>query len=424
MLSSINGLKNLTKSIFILLIISLIVISCDEQIKRSDKITANSDEKIFEQTLVKQLVNTLQNLPVEERSFVVSEFLTKNPTSPIFDGNEIVTLFWYGRAECVSVLGDMKYAWSASDTMNNVNCGDSIFFYKSYKLPADTRIDYLLKIDTILIVDPRNDATTPSGFGTHSQISMPLFKVDKIRAYNVNVSHGSLDTLTLTSSAMPFNPRKIIVYKHAGYDSFTPLPVLYVNDGYKALEYCQFTNVIDNLIAEKKIKPIVVVFIKYEEGDSDYFLNRTDEYVKFLTGELIPFIDEKYKTSRTANDRAVSGISAGGSISLLTAITHPEYFSMAAGQSSTITENLFDVVENINFKNEEAGKLKLYLDVGRYDLLSGAIDQSSFLYLNQMLDKKLTAKNVDHHFKIYNDGHQWANWRERIDDILIYFFGL
>jgi enterochelin esterase-like enzyme len=29
---------------------------------------------------------------------------------------------------------------------------------------------------------------------------------------------------------------------------------------------------------------------------------------------------------------------------------------------------------------------------------------------------------INHSFKIFNDGHEWANWRERIDEILIYFF--
>ncbi|MBK8662966.1 MAG: hypothetical protein IPN18_14705 [Ignavibacteriales bacterium] len=47
----------------------------------------------------------------------------------------------------------------------------------------------------------------------------------------------------------------------------------------------------------------------------------------------------------------------------------------------------------------------------------------SFLNSNELLDKKFSELNIEHKFNIFNDGHQWANWRERTDDILIYFFG-
>lgn len=423
-LPSIFSPSKIKNIISIVVIFLFAVTACNDKEKQPGVISTSIDEKIFEKTKIKQLVNKLLNVPIPERYHLVSEFIKVNPVTPIFDGNEVVSLYWFGKTKSVSVTGDIRYAWSAADRMNYVLCGDSTFFYKTYKLPSDTRIDYLLNIDTVLTIDPRNAVTTPSGFGIHSQLSMPLFNPDKIRELNSDVPNGSLDALTLNSKIMPNNPRQIKVYKPAGYDSLTQLASLYVNDGYKALDYCQFVNVLDNLIAEKKIKPIIVVFIKYEEDDSDYFLNITDDYEYFLTKELVPFIERQYKTSQKPGDRGISGISAGGSISLLTAITQSNYFTKAAGQSSTITENLLNAVDNIKTHNKETENLKLYFDVGRYDLLSGAVDQLSFLYLNQMLNKKLNAANVNHHFKIYNDGHQWANWRERTDDILIYLFGL
>lgn len=42
----------------------------------------------------------------------------------------------------------------------------------------------------------------------------------------------------------------------------------------------------------------------------------------------------------------------------------------------------------------------------------------SFLSSNQLLGKKLAEAKIDHKFNVFNDGHQWANWRERTDDIL------
>jgi enterochelin esterase family protein len=214
------------------------------------------------------------------------------------------------------------------------------------------------------------------------------------------------------------------IYKPANYDSLFSLPTLYVNDGFKAIEYNSYINVLDNLIVDKKIKPVLVVFVDFVEGDQNLFLNKTDEYFKSVCDELVPLIDANYKTSQHAKDRVLTGISAGGHISLLTTLKRPDVFLNAAGQSATITEELLESIKNISKSNQNIKGFKLYFDVGRYDLVQGGINNHPFLYSNQLLSKEMKKAGVSHLFKVFNDGHQWANWRERVDEILIYFFGI
>jgi enterochelin esterase-like enzyme len=368
-----------------------------------------------------KFVKEMEALEPENRSILINRLINLHPVTPVIEDSSLAILYWYGKAETLLINGDIQNAWSSPDTMNKISCGDSSFFYKIYSLPPEARLDYLLIVDGKEILDPRNKFKTPSGYGEHSQLAMPMFKSDSVLLFNKNILCGSLDTLVVHTKNLSGGKRNLIIYKPFNYASSNEFPVMYVNDGYKALSFSSYKNVLDNLIADKKIKPILSVFIKFEEGDQDYFLNSTGKYISFLCDELVPFIDSKFKTSRLSENRTVSGISAGGNISLLTPIIRPDVFSKGAGQSSTVTDELLEQVSNLSstgkYKNH-----KFYFDVGIYDLNYGSSNVTSFFDLNQSLLKEFNNK-IDHRFQTLIDGHQWANWRERADEILIYFFG-
>ena len=378
-------------------------------------------EQLEKSNFVK-FVSELNLLPEDQRRNYLQSFLISYSNSPIIEDSSLAIFYWHGNAKSVLINGDIQLGWTDPDTMNQITCGYEDFFYKIYSLPADARVDYQLIIDDSTITDPRNPVVTPSGFGLHSQCAMPLFEAKTIREYRNNIQHGKIDTLLFKANKTLMSPRMLKVYKPATYDSIFSLPTLYVNDGFKAIEYNSYINVLDNLIADKNIQPIIVVFIDFIEGDQNLFLNKTDEYFKSVCDELVPLIDGNYKTSQLAKDRVLAGISASGHISLLTALKRSDVFLNAAGQSSTMTEELFETIKNISKTNSNKKELKLYFDVGRYDLVNGTINNYSFLYANQLLDKEMKKAGLSHTFKIVNDGHQWANWRERVDKILIYFF--
>ena len=380
--------------------------------------------KQLEKSSFVKIVSELNLLPEDQRKNYLKSFLVSYPNSPIIEDSSLAIFYWYGSANTVLINGDIQFGWTVPDTMSKISCGYDNFFYKVYALPADARIDYQLIVDDSTITDPRNPVVTPSGFGLHSQCAMPLFETKTVREYRNNIQHGTIDTLWFKSRQTSILPRMLKIYKPANYDSLFSLPTLYVNDGFKAIEYNSYINVVDNLIADKKIKPVLIVFMDFIEGDQNIFLNKTDEYFKSVCDVLVPLIDANYKTSKQAKDRVLTGISAGGHISLLTTFKRPDVFLNAAGQSSTITEELLESIKNISKSNQNKKEFKLYFDVGRYDLVNGTINNYSFLYANQLLDKEMKKAEINHTFKVFNDGHQWANWRERVDEILIYFFGI
>ncbi len=408
--------------LFVYVIIFMLAFGCkDSQSPTFISSTTPTKAQLEKNTFMK-IISELTSLPEDRRKNYLQDFLLHYLKSPIIEDSSTAVFYWYGNANSVLINGDIQAGWTKPDTMESIACGDEKLFYKIYSLPADTRVDYQFIVDGNTITDSRNPIITPSGFGDHSQCAMPMFKSKNVLMYRDEILHGTIDSLFFVSKHKSMLPRSLKVYKPVNYDSLSSLPTLYVNDGFKAFDFCSYKNVLDNLIAENKIKPILVVFVDFVEGDQDYFLNKTNEYFTAICSELVPFIDVKYKTSKQAKDRVLAGISAGAHISLLTALKRSDVFLNAAGQSPTTTEELFDALDSDYLNKHTNKELNLYFEVGRFDLIDGGINNYSYLYANQLLYKKIKKAGINHIFNVFNDGHQWASWRERVDEILIYFF--
>ena len=90
------------------------------------------------------------------------------------------------------------------------------------------------------------------------------------------------------------------------------MPVLYVLDGLEAIENISYKNVLDNLIASKKIEPVVVIFIPPAERHTEYYGIKQLAFMNALCDEYVPLIDRTFKTAAKANKRGIAGISSGG----------------------------------------------------------------------------------------------------------------
>lgn len=364
----------------------------------------------------------LKLLSVDKRPAAVKEYLDAARTTPIVENNSDVHFVWYGRATTVILNGDLQRGWTVPDTMESVPCGDFTFFYRSYIVPPDTRVDYQFNVDGKYGTDPRNPKITPSGYGPHSELAMPAFVSNPILKYRPDGPHGTLDSLVWKSRDDTLRPRVVRIYKPFAYETLNALPTLYVHDGDDALEFEHFTTILDNLIADKTIKPLVAIFIPPVEREKEYVGWKDREFATMLCDELVPIIDRTYHTSGNPRDRAMMGISNGGHISLATVLKRPDVFLNAAGQSSTITLQLLEILDCAASHRSSHEPFRIYTDVGTYDLDYPGADKS-FLSANREFGADLTRDGIDHVYREVNDGHEWANWRERTEDILKLFFG-
>lgn len=376
------------------------------------------------------LIQRLEQLPEERRQPMIERYLNTQRSSPIIENDSTVHFVLYGAADTVYVNGNLQH-WNKPELLQRLPCGPFTFFYKTFVIPPDSRIDYLLTVDGKPMLDPQNLRVTPSGYGDHSELRMPKFSSSPYLQKRDFVPRGAVDSLApALKIPTPLNHysvslRPIKVYRPPGYDTLAHLPSMYVHDGFEAITFAHMTVILDNLIAEKKIPPVIAVFIPPVERQEEYVTKKRDPYIKYLCDVLVPIVDEYYRTERSSLKRGIMGMSNGGHISLITALQRPDIFQNAGGQSSTITPYLTETVQRQYDANRISPRLKIYLDCGRYDIKTDSrwFGKFDFLESNRNFSNLLASMRIPHYYKEVNDGHEWASWRERIPEMLIYFFG-
>lgn len=374
-------------------------------------------------------VNRLEKSPVAERPARVAEFFTRHAVMPLIENDSTVDFIYYGQADTLLLNGNIQ-RWSRPDTMERIDCGGLSFFYRTYMLPPDARFDYQLIVDGRYQLDPRNTNVTPSGYGAHSELRMPAFHPTPYIVKHDSIPHGTIDEYPLRT-LIPFPlsrymlaGRVVKVYLPPEYDALSHLPTMYVHDGDEMINYALLPTIIDNMIADKKIVPIIAVFIPPVDRGREYVGDQSKAFISMICDELVPGIDKKYKTSHDPHDRAMMGISAGGSIALDAVFSRLDVFHNVAGQSSFITSSLLDLTGTRAYEGKLTPEIKIYLDCGLYDIRQpssewGFID---LLQLNRNFSRLLSSLHVPHYYREVNDGHEWASWRQRMPDILSFFF--
>ncbi len=360
--------------------------------------------------------------PAHERAAVVRSYLLGRGT-PIIEQDSLLTFVWFGRADSAMVNGDLQDGWRSPARMTKIPCGNEArapaLFYRTYVVPPDARIEYKFVIDGVYTLDSTNHRATLPGDFVNSEAGMPAFRASMIPAYRPSVAHGHVDTLAFPIAGTPIRPRRILVYVPPGYNHLAELPSVYVHDGESVLQYGYMANSIDNLIADGALPPIIAVFVPPVEREEEYAGRKLPEFIDAICDQLVPLIDTTYRTACEPGKRGVMGISSGGHVALMAAILRPETFACAAGQSSQITPALRVALSLRQHCTPLPSTTRFWLDWGTYDIVDRDYNLPS---QNRELRDELTRQGIPHRGGEVHEGHNWANWRDRMPDILRYFF--
>lgn len=369
---------------------------------------------LYAQSTFMELLERLPSLPDSAtRSLTIDEFL-RTRSVPIKE-DSIVHFMYRGPADSVSAPGEMNRWDPASGTMIGVD-GTNLFYFTD-TLPIEGRVEYKLKVDGDWILDPLNPRRAMGGYGENSDLWMPRYVPPTEIRYNPDIPHGTIDSLQLRSKILK-RTHPIFVYSPAGADKHIRYPTLYVTDGYDYLQFGKMANVLDNLIAAGRIRPVIAIFIDPRTNVHDNQTNQrmtdyaaSDTYLRFLQEEAVPFIEEEYRVSEAAVDRAIMGASMGGVISTYAVLQRPEVFPKCAAQSPAYWQA--DSVIIAMAGTVVAGGISLYIDTGTlHDTIVEA----------RLVAGKLLAAGAWLSYAEYPEGHNWWNWRARLDEILIFLF--
>lgn len=338
--------------------------------------------------------------------------------------DDSVAFLYRGEATSVLWMGDFN-GWGFDKKFRNKGIripGTDIWILKA-SFAADARLDYKIVVNESMMLDPVNEHQQWSGVGggsPNSELRMGRWQEDPVTKPLEAIFHGRvLNDILIKSEQLGYQ----VMYSVYLPASFKPAsgevyPILYVTDGYEYMheKMGNMVTILDNLIYLKKIKPLIVVFIDHREPINRSNNRRMQElamnehYLNFVTEELIPKVEKSYPVSTRPEDRGILGASFGGLTAAYFSFSKPQVFGLAGIQSPSFwfRPEIFTVCDN-----PEKPPVKTYLTTGTInDAQEGAEKMESILNKNTCAFQ----------YKEVHQGHSWGNWRDLIDDMLIYFF--
>ncbi len=230
------------------------------------------------------------------------------------------------------------------------------------------------------------------------------------------IAHGKIDTISYTSKTVG-SIRKALVYTTPGVSKGKKYPVLYLLHGIGGDEK-EWLNggtpqiILDNLFAEGKIKPMIVVMpngraIKDDRATGNIMApDKVQGFANFerdLLDDLIPFIEKKYPVLKDRENRAIAGLSMGGGQSLNFGLGNLDKFAWVGGFSSAPNTKSPELL--VPNPEEAKKKLKLlWISCGDADgLITFSKRTHDYLYKNDVPHVYYIEPGV-HDFKVWKNG--------------------
>ena len=290
---------------------------------------------------------------------------------------------------------------------------------------------YSFVADGVRLIDPANPLLTPNLLATGNAVHVPG---PLSLPWELNdVPHGEIHHHFYKSSVAE-DERDYYVYTPPGYagSGKRKYPVLYLLHGYSDdasgwTAVGRANVILDNLIAQGKAKPMIVVmplgygtmdFLRLAWDAWNHTELRDANFKKFtdaLLTEVMPRVEGEYRVTKDRNARAIAGLSMGGSESLLTGLNHLGTFSwIGAFSSGGIPEDFEKDFPALDAKANQQLHL-LWIACGTEDHL---------ITVNRNLREWLKTKGVNH-TDIETPGmHTWMVWRRNLAEFAQLIFSL
>lgn len=239
-----------------------------------------------------------------------------------------------------------------------------------------------------------------------------------------NIAHGTITTVQYDSKSVGTR-REMMVYTPPGYSSNKKYPVIYLlhglNSGNGQWPYWVHADyIIDNLLADGKIKPMIMVFpncntnVTVENPKPNEQEERKGGYKGYgisfendLLHDIIPYIESHYSVYTDRKHRTLAGLSMGGGQSLNIGLSHINTFAYVGGFSSAPNTNeLGGLSDTKLFPDLVAAKKKLKV------LWVACGSKDGLLSVSQRVHQHLKEQRVPHVWHVDSNAHddtEWAN---------------
>ncbi len=327
--------------------------------------------------------------------------------TPLIDG-DTVTFVWAG-ATAPSLRSDVTGWFPARPPWSMQAAGPGVWIYQA-TLPSDTYLEYAYLEGERRVPDPFNPRLTPTGLEDHANNYFALADAPRPLWEAVpGIRTGLLLETTLTARALPLERRVAHLYRPPAPG---PYPLLVVYDGNDYLSRAHLPIILDNLLAQGRIRPLAVLFL------NNYPPARVAEYacseatLMTVVNDALPWAQAQAPLLDTPGAHGVMGASMGGLMALFTGLRRPGLFGHVLAQSGAYGWRDESVVFDLARWGDPT-RLRIYQSVGRYE---GLLDS------NRRLRAVLVEHGYDAAYHELSAGHNYPAWAANLTEGLAWLF--
>lgn len=360
------------------------------------------------------------------------------------DQNHLLLTFLY-RAQAptrgVVLMAQLYVGDNRDDSLRVLtHLPDTDVWYKTYWIRNDMRFSYSLvpnptpeslsNNSELQLQDPLNPKSLQHGTNIgKSLVELPAAPKQPWISSDARIARGNLEEFQIESKRLQ-SQRRAWIYTPAGYDPkrTEPYPILICFDGwvYSRPEFVRTPTILDNLIAARKIPPMIAVFIdQAPQPQRNIELTNNQSFLDFVTDELLPQVRQKWRATSAPAKTVVCGSSSGGSASAFFAFRRPDVFGNVLSQSGAFWPGKDRSDPNHEwltqqFQSSPKIPIRFVLQVGVLETGEPTpLNGPSILKTNRHLRDVLNAKGYEVEYSEVAGGHEPLSWRGGIAEGLM-----
>jgi enterochelin esterase-like enzyme len=322
---------------------------------------------------------------------------------PIIDGDQ-VTFVWSGD-RAPQLIGDVTgWQWGSPIDLAQVDPG---VWAHTLTLPRDAYLEYVFWDGQQRVADPLNRNKTPDGLGHKNHyFYMPGAAPTTLTQRRRSVPHGTITRHVLENEFLLAGKKRTVLLYHP--PAAEPCPLLVVLDGQDYRRRAKIANVVDNLIAQGRIRPVALALPYHGGGARAVEYACSEATLGFLLYDLLELARRELNLVDVQDNPGAYGIlgaSMGGLMALYAGLRAPEVFGRVLSQSGAFAMTEHTSVVFGLARYGPVPPLRVWMCAGRYEWL---------LDCNRRMHALLVERGYEVVYDEYSGGHNYPSWRDHL----------
>ncbi|MGE5464332.1 MAG: alpha/beta hydrolase [Syntrophothermus sp.] len=279
----------------------------------------------------------------------------------------------------------------------------------SLTVPRDAYVEYAFMDPDMQdhFLDPLNPHSTSNGMGNRNNFFyMPETMPSPFSMRRADVPAGTITRHRVDTGLMQDDgEREVLLYAPPARGA---VPLLVVYDGPDYLHLGRLTTIVENMIADKRIRPIAIAFLQNARSRRNLEYLCSDATLSWLDQEVLPLARRRLRLlniKEHPGSYGVLGASAGGIMAMYTGLRMPEIFGKVLSQSGVFALEGRDTAAVDLVRHGHAHDLNIWMDVGTLDDL---------LEDNRRMSRLLHEKEYNNTYREFSGGHNYTSWRDDV----------